>query len=48
MDCLVGVYVRVTGVLAGLVWVSGTSVPVQGGVVHLLTPLAMIGGSIHV
>jgi hypothetical protein len=51
MDCLVGVYVRVIGVLAGItpnIWGSGTSVPVQGGVVHPLTSLAMIGDSIHV
>jgi hypothetical protein len=48
MDCLVGVYVRVIGVLAGIIWGSCTSVPVQGGVVYSLTLLAMIGDSIHV
>jgi hypothetical protein len=29
-------------------WGSGTSVTVQGGVVHPLTSLAMIGGGIQI
>ena len=51
LDFLVDVYARAMGVVTGILPTfegSGTSLTVQGGVIHPLTSLAMIGGDIKV